>query len=76
MIQVTWDDAYALSRPYWHTEDEIDEHPAQRTIGYFVKKSKRFLVVSQSIGIFDAETPQYGGLFFIPAGFIISTKKI
>lgn len=76
-VVIVWDDAYCHSGGYWRSVEEVYETKHERTLGYFVHATDRFITVAQTLGQGeDDEETAFGGTFSIPVGFIVSVDKI
>ena len=71
IIAVRWTDAYVQSiEHYWSKLDPSDI--SIKSVGFFVTRTKKFLVIAQSIG----DDTTYGCLFSIPLSTIRGITKL
>lgn len=76
-VLITWDDAFVLAGHYWRDLDEIYETDHERTVGFYLQATDRFVTVAQTVGRGgDDEEDQWGGVYSVPVGFIISIDKL
>ena len=71
-VLIKWEDSGAIDGLVWQFKDdwECNIHECQ-SIGFLVSKDKRSVVLAQS-----ENKDQYGRLFAIPTGCIISIKTL
>lgn len=74
-VEITWNDSFSRTQTWYELEivNTAKQDDYITTIGYLVRKTKKYLTVAQSLH-FEEEYPTKGGhIFEIPRGCI---KKI
>lgn len=74
--EIEWIDAIAY-HGWYNIEDveDIVKNYRVKTIGFFVKKTKLFIILSQSKS-YQNQHKQYGNIKYIPIGTIINSKEL
>lgn len=71
-IEVTWHDVWFSDGRGWESRESYEATMEPMTsIGYHVETNKAFLVLAMTLS-----ADEYGGLFRIPVGAVVSSRTI
>jgi len=75
IVIIEWIDSTMLI-PIWYKPQDVPDEPNEvfHTVGYLIKKTKKYHIVCASIHYDQGEIASYGGVFKIPNGCIIKIK--
>jgi len=75
-IRVKWDDAGCPESQHWLNPNEIKDMHHITSLGYFMKQTKCYFTIAQTMSISTTGQPEYGNAFCIPAGCIRKITRI
>lgn len=73
---IEWDDAGTPHDQPWLTPDEIKDQHHITSLGYFMKQTKRYFTIAQTISTARDGTTEYCNAFSIPRGSLRKITKL
>lgn len=64
-VQIEWIDSWGMTQMWEDQDDYKTKHGTMRTVGFFVKQTKTWLYLAQSVS-----SHQYGRIIRVPVGCV------
>lgn len=75
-IQIRWIDSFCTAHgSSWEDTDYDRDCPDIVTLGYYLTKTDRYMIVAQSMGTGD-DKGSFGGIWRIPLGCILGVTQL
>lgn len=72
LIKITWIDSFVWTDSPWQNHNDIEDDRSDiESVGYFIRRTARFLIFAQSI-----TKHEYGGVFYIPVGCVVGMEVL